>query len=785
MANIIDKKINPEIPIVQESNRNEVYLPQAGYTNTGTAGFYKTHFIVDDNGIVHLRKAPERAVSAITYDSNTNTLIITFDDETVETIKLNDCGCVDETDVLVYDAFKVINFKETSWYDTSTNKVLIISAAETGYDNDELVCQLDKYNVISTNVNDNVIASNYQSNYEYQIYKCTDGSIAIFANTAFAGRFIILKREFAVQKNVANITYDDATGVLTIYYVTGDKKNVLIDRTVIDVNFPNGDFMDVQYDTTDGIALTGKVKIKYKYKNESESETVITSDIPLIPADDTINIDRAEAAETKKVLIKATKGLKAVSKTANGGLECTLSDDTKLQTDPFVTIVQELGNSETQVMSQKTVTDALAKKPDGGIGVEIGVGSPSSTMNGTLTAEQLEILQANEDNYVMFQHEKYYLNDKGHTEGFLTYTHTGYENNTYWIKSITITISTLAWVLNKGGFAGNGLEFDSNDKLQAKLGTGLSFGTDGSINASATDNPYMNTSKEVKGLTGLTASTTLSDIVNTVRANRTNVLWNELSSSADGTQLVRLFGLPNGVFSSTYNKIYFKMIADTPDTPPNQVVIQVYLTVEDADGGYSCYIGTLYSRIVGAARWTGWVKLTNTVEHPAPLYVGEQYEGADAYYSVISFDSHNQDLIFRANYTGKDVKLSELARKSEIPSGGSSYRHELVLTSSGQWDAAICLTVYSNTSVAADSFADFYDLFNSRNNQISATGYAYENGNYSIFYSIYAIKPTGMATDSIQLIKFDSTSSLSIGATSLSWASSGLSWTVFDKVTNL
>lgn len=360
MDNIIDKKINPEIPIVQESNRNEVYLPRAGYTNTGTAGFYKTHFIVDDNGIVHLRKAPERAVSAITYDSNTNTLIITFDDETVETIKLNDCGCVDGTDILVYDAFKVINFKETSWYDTSTNKVLIISAAETGYDNDELVCQLDKYNVINTNVNDNVVTSNYQSNYEYQIYKCTDGSIAIFANVAFAGRFIILKREFAVQKNVANITYDDTTGVLTIYYVTGDKVNVQIDRAVVDVNFPNGDFTNVQYNTDDGIVLTGVAKIKYKHSGESDA--VITFDIPLESADDTISIDRAEATETKKVFIKALKGLKALSVTANGGLECTLSDDTKLQTGPFVTIVQAEGTSEEQIMSQKAVTDALANK---------------------------------------------------------------------------------------------------------------------------------------------------------------------------------------------------------------------------------------------------------------------------------------------------------------------------------------------------------------------------------------------------------------------------------------
>ena len=227
MANTIDRKINPEIPIVQESNRNEVYVPNASYTEPGVAGFLKTHFIVDDNGIVHLRKAPERAVSGITYDSNTNTLIITFDDGTVQNIKLNDCACVDGVDLIVYDAFNVIEFddgtlEKSSWTTLDAGKVLIIPAALTGYDNDEIIAQLDKYNVVTTNINDGSVTSNYQTDSEYQIYKCTDGSLVIFATEAFAGRFIILKREFAVQKNVANITYDDATGMLTIYYVTGD-----------------------------------------------------------------------------------------------------------------------------------------------------------------------------------------------------------------------------------------------------------------------------------------------------------------------------------------------------------------------------------------------------------------------------------------------------------------------------------------------------------------------------------------------------------------------------------
>lgn len=119
-----------------------------------------------------------------------------------------------------------------------------------------------------------------------------------------------------------------------------------------------------------------------------------------------------------------------------------------------------------------------------GEGVDIGVGLPASATNGTLTAEQLALLQSSENNYIMFQHEKYYLEDKGHVEGYITYTHTGYENSTYWIKSITITVSTRAWVLNKGGLAGKGLNFDADGKLQVKTGTNLSFSADGTLNAS-------------------------------------------------------------------------------------------------------------------------------------------------------------------------------------------------------------------------------------------------------------------------------------------------------------
>lgn len=100
-----------------------------------------------------------------------------------------------------------------------------------------------------------------------------------------------------------------------------------------------------------------------------------------------------------------------------------------------------------------TVGQVLAKTETGSQWVDsvtvqvVNIDSPAEATNGTLTAAQLAILQASDQNYIMFNHEKYYLGDKGHQEGFLTYSHVGYENGSHFLKSITITISTLAWAL--------------------------------------------------------------------------------------------------------------------------------------------------------------------------------------------------------------------------------------------------------------------------------------------------------------------------------------------------
>lgn len=88
-----------------------------------------------------------------------------------------------------------------------------------------------------------------------------------------------------------------------------------------------------------------------------------------------------------------------------------------------------------------------------GAGVDVTFNYPPTATEGILTVEDLNKLQFNEDCKIMFNNEVYRLEDKGHTEGYLTYTHNGYDNNDHWQKCIRITISTRSWVLNVGQLA--------------------------------------------------------------------------------------------------------------------------------------------------------------------------------------------------------------------------------------------------------------------------------------------------------------------------------------------
>lgn len=98
----------------------------------------------------------------------------------------------------------------------------------------------------------------------------------------------------------------------------------------------------------------------------------------------------------------------------------------------------------------------------------VNIVTTAEAVNGSITSEQLKTLQFSEMNMIMFNHEVYTLMDKGHTEGFLTYSHVGFENGLTYIKTFTITISTLTWVLNINSIPK--FEYDESTKTLSIVG---------------------------------------------------------------------------------------------------------------------------------------------------------------------------------------------------------------------------------------------------------------------------------------------------------------------------
>ena len=73
--------------------------------------------------------------------------------------------------------------------------------------------------------------------------------------------------------------------------------------------------------------------------------------------------------------------------------------------------------------------------------------TPDSATSGTLTQEQLNILQDSVENYIILANEIYILMDNQHESGLLTYSHVCQDTSkNFYIKCIVVTISTLGWV---------------------------------------------------------------------------------------------------------------------------------------------------------------------------------------------------------------------------------------------------------------------------------------------------------------------------------------------------
>lgn len=115
-----------------------------------------------------------------------------------------------------------------------------------------------------------------------------------------------------------------------------------------------------------------------------------------------------------------------------------------------------------RMISDKQLNDL--KAPD-----VIITGVPESAVQGTLTQEQIEMLLANDKSRIIFNNEYYYLNDKFHKNGVLTYTHSGYDE-TGIDKYLNITVTTRDWVLTETNIGGGNLKI-------IELDTGISHAT--------------------------------------------------------------------------------------------------------------------------------------------------------------------------------------------------------------------------------------------------------------------------------------------------------------------
>lgn len=81
--------------------------------------------------------------------------------------------------------------------------------------------------------------------------------------------------------------------------------------------------------------------------------------------------------------------------------------------------------------------------------IKVPINVPKGATNGNITDEQFAILQKSDLNYIEMVNDKelYYLNDTGHEDGYLTYSHVGIENSKATIKTLTITVSAKSFVI--------------------------------------------------------------------------------------------------------------------------------------------------------------------------------------------------------------------------------------------------------------------------------------------------------------------------------------------------
>lgn len=180
---------------------------------------------------------------------------------------------------------------------------------------------------------------------------------------------------------------------------------------------------------------------------------------------------RLAGISNRKIIAKDTANNKI---TVSG----TVIDSDTLTTGCYITLANDIGfnkiyNRVLRIGKQKpdstTAYVRYAYIPIGGLPVTPSTATASAT-SGTFTDSEWSKLQANDNNYILFNNEIYRLADKAHsgTTGIWSYTHTGWDGTAIMDKSINVTVSTGAWTLVVGqGGSSVQADYNQNDSTAA------------------------------------------------------------------------------------------------------------------------------------------------------------------------------------------------------------------------------------------------------------------------------------------------------------------------------
>lgn len=115
----------------------------------------------------------------------------------------------------------------------------------------------------------------------------------------------------------------------------------------------------------------------------------------------------------------------------------------------YITLGNVVQDTQIKAVQRPSITLNNVTNTQIGMGLLANVQlAPDTATSGTLTDTQFNTLSQLEDARIILNKEVYTLADKEHDDGFMVYTHVGLSNTQeYFIKCITITISTKGWVL--------------------------------------------------------------------------------------------------------------------------------------------------------------------------------------------------------------------------------------------------------------------------------------------------------------------------------------------------